>query len=248
MANSFFRTGMQVHTAKAYSQWAMLATFLLFLGISLTGCDSEPAQRKAFITFLQTRIIAKPGVHIPRLTQEETKSLGDYTKQYAVITDFNSALDQSVSKPMKDMVNTRMIRTLPELMRRRSDIASLRDAIAKLNGAIDGQLARSDAAKAALKQPEDLKAVYDAAYAKTVTEPAKLMKDIFPALDETLDSAQKLADFIDKHASSIKLSGSVIEVSDPKIQEQVNALITTMTAKNQQIMDAQQRLRSMTGQ
>lgn len=46
------------------------------LPLLLTGCgDKEPEQRTAFTQFLQTRIIDKPGVHAPKLTDDERKPL-----------------------------------------------------------------------------------------------------------------------------------------------------------------------------
>ena len=81
---------------------ACRAAVFALLGLVLAGCNDEPAERKAFITFLQTRIIDKPGLHVPHLTPEEEKSFGDYAKQYAVITDFNDGLDKSVAGPMAE--------------------------------------------------------------------------------------------------------------------------------------------------
>ena len=48
--------------------------FLAGLSVTflLAGCgDDEPKQRKAFIEFLQTRIVDKPGVHVPRLNDDQ---------------------------------------------------------------------------------------------------------------------------------------------------------------------------------
>src|SRR5215208_463914 len=74
----------------------------VLLAIGLVACgDSEATQRKAFIEFLQTRIIGKPGVHVPKLTEQETAAFGAYAGHYAVIADFNAGLDEAVSKPME---------------------------------------------------------------------------------------------------------------------------------------------------
>src|ERR1700732_1879559 len=70
---------------------------LVAYALALAGCgDQEAAQRKAFIEFLQTRIIDKPGVHVPTLTADLQDKIGVYAKHYAVITTFNSDMDQSV--------------------------------------------------------------------------------------------------------------------------------------------------------
>src|SRR6201999_2151422 len=89
--------------------WALIA-FLL------AGCQDEPTERKAFIEFLQTRIIDKPGLHVPHLTPEQERGFGDYAKQYAIITDFNDGLDRSVAKPMAEAINRGSIRSLDEVV------------------------------------------------------------------------------------------------------------------------------------
>ena len=92
---------------------ALFRPFLLLalaLPLVLAACGSkEPEQRAAFTQFLQTRIVDKPGVRVPKLTEEEKKSFGDYAAQYAVITDFNAAMDASV-KPMGNLMQKGAVR------------------------------------------------------------------------------------------------------------------------------------------
>jgi len=62
----------------------------VIVATTATACfgDNEPEQRKAFISFLQTRVIDRPGVRIPKPSDEEVKSLGSYNAHFKVITDF----------------------------------------------------------------------------------------------------------------------------------------------------------------
>jgi hypothetical protein len=218
-------------------------TGLALLVLLTAGCNDEPAQRKAFIEFLQTRIIDKPGLHVPHLTPEQEKSFGDYAKQYAIITDFNDGLDKSVAKPMTEAINRGAVRSLDEVVTRRADFVAARDGIAQLRGAIDKQLAAADAAHAALKQPDDLKAVFDKAYERDVTIPAKAFADIFPDLSQALAAIVDLGDFITQHKDKIAINGPLIETSDPALRPQLTALIAALTAKNEAIQKAQQHLR-----
>ncbi|MDP0983864.1 DUF3053 family protein, partial [Klebsiella variicola] len=80
----------------------------------------------------------------------------------------------------------------------------------------------ADRAHAALKQPEDLKPVFDKAYEKTVSNLANTYKEIFPATSETFDILLKVVDFVDQNKDKITISGSMFEVSDPTIQAQLN--------------------------
>jgi hypothetical protein len=218
-------------------------TGLVLLVLLIAGCDNEPTQRKAFIDFLQTRILDKPGLHVPHLTAEDEKTFGGYAKQYAIITDFNDGLDKSVAKPMTEAINRGAIRSLDEVVTRRTDFVAARDGIAQLRDAIDKQLATADAAHAALKQPDDLKPVFDKAYERDVTIPAKTFADISPDLSQALTAIVDLGDFITQHKDKVTINGSLIETSDPALQPQLTALVTALTAKNEAIAKAQQHLR-----
>jgi hypothetical protein len=218
----------------------------LSITLLLAGCgDDEPKQRKAFIDFLQTRIVDKPGVHVPHLTDEQAKSFGDYAKQYAVITDFNAKLDASVGGPMQQALQNGMPSSLDDVVARRGDLAILRDDMTKLRETLQEQLAAADAAHVALKQPDDLKRVFDAAYAKDVTAPAQAFSDIFPDVIAAQDAALAVADFITQHRGVVKIQGSQIQVSDQRMRQQLSVLIDALRAKQQSIVAAQRRLRSV---
>jgi hypothetical protein len=221
------------------------AAIFVLLAAALTACNDEPAQRKAFTEFLQTRIIDKPGLHVPHLTPEEEKSFGDYAKQYAIITDFNDGLDKSVAKPMTEAINRGAVRSIDDVVTRHADFVAARDGITQLRAQIDKQLAAADAAHAALKQPEDLKPVFDKAYERDVTIPAKAFEDIFPVLSSALSAVVDLGDFIDKHKDEVTINGSLIQTSDPALQPQLQALINALTSKNDEITKAQEHLRAV---
>jgi hypothetical protein len=223
---------------------ARVACFAL-LAIFLAGCNDEPAQRKTFIEFLQTRIIDKPGLHVPHLTPDEAKSFGPYAQQYAIITDFNDGLDRSVAKPMAAAIDRGAIRSLNEVITRHADFIAARDGIAQLRAAIDTQLAAADIAHAALKQPDDLKPVFDKAYERDVTIPAKAFADIFPDLSQALTAIVDLGDFLQQHKDKVTINGSTLQMSDPALQPQLTALVNALTAKNEAINKAQQHLRDV---
>jgi hypothetical protein len=225
------------------AQNLMRAAGFALLALMLVGCNDEPAERKAFITFLQTRIIDKPGLHVPHLTPEEEKNFGDYAKQYAVITDFNDGLDKSVAGPMTEAINRGAIRSLDDVVNRHADFVAARDGIGQLHGALDKQLAAADAAHAALKQPDDLKPVFDKAYERDVTIPAKTFDGIFPDLSQALTAVVDLGDFIAQHKDKITINGPMIQTTDRTLQPRLQALLDALTAKNEAIAKAQQHLR-----
>jgi hypothetical protein len=224
---------------------AASAAMCVFALMGLVACgDDESKQRKAFIDFLQTRIVNKPGLHVPKLTAEETTAFGDYAKHYAVIFDFNENLSQSVSKPMTQALAAGMPRSLDEVVTRRKDIEALEGGFAKMRTALDEQLTNADAAHAALKEPPDLKPVYDAAYDRDVTQPAKVMADVFPDADAAMKAILALADFIAAHPA-VTVHGSMIETSDPSLRPALQNLLDAVRAKTDAINNAQRKFNAL---
>ena len=63
----------------ALIQRTLGAVLLLALGFALTACGNKEAeQRTAFTTLMHTRILDKNGVNVPKLTDSEKASFGDY--------------------------------------------------------------------------------------------------------------------------------------------------------------------------
>jgi hypothetical protein len=224
---------------------AVRAAVLGLLAVLIAGCRDEPAERKAFIEFLQTRILDKPGLHVPHLTPDEAKNIGSYAQQYAIITEFNDGLDRAVAKPMQEAVDRGAVHSLDEVVTRHTDFVAARDGITKLNGLVDKQLATADAAHAALRQPDDLKPTFDEAYERDVTLPAKAFSDMSPDLTQALSAIIDLGDFLEQHKDKVKINGSSIQATDPSLQPQLAALVHAVTAKNEALTRAQQHLRDV---
>lgn len=215
------------------------------LPLMLAACgNKEPEQRAAFTQFLQTRIVDKPGVRVPQLTDEEKKSFGDYAAQYAVITDFNAGMDASV-KPLSGIMQKGAMRSLNDIVTRRDDLKAVQASLNEMGVALKEQQAKADAAHAQLKQPEDLKAVYDKAYEKTVSLPADTFRDVLPQLNATFDSSLKIADYVATHAAQIDISGPVVKVQDPAVQAELNQLLQDLNAQAKNVQQAQTRMQAV---
>ncbi len=215
------------------------------LPLMLAACgDKEPEQRAAFTQFLQTRIVDKPGVRVPKLTEEEKKSFGDYAAHYAVITDFNAGMDASV-KPLSSILQKGQVRSVNDIVTRREDLKTVRAGLNDMNAALKEHRAKADAAHAQLKQPEDLKAVYDKAYEKTITLPADTFGDVLPQINATYDVTLKIADYVEANKSKIEISGNSVTVTDPAVQAELNKLLQEMNAQAKNVQQAQTRLQAV---
>ena len=221
-------------------------SLLVAFSFALVACGNKEAdQRKAFTTFLQTRVLDKPGIRVPTLSPEEKASFGDYAQHYAVITDFNEGMNKSVGQPMTQIMAKGGLRSISDLVSRRDDLKTAKDGLAGLRTALDQQTAKADAAHAQLKQPDDLKQVYDKAYDKTVTVPSTTFKAVFPALDTVFDSALAVGSYIEQNKSKIQISGSTVSVTDPAVQAELNKLLQQLNSQSTAINAAQQKLQTM---
>jgi len=104
----------------------LAALFILAAGLASCG-DSEADQRKAFITFLQARIIDKAGVHVPSLTDDEKSSLGSYYDHYLVVGDFNREMNKVLTGPYK-IAQNRAPQSIQEMMERRADVKAMTES------------------------------------------------------------------------------------------------------------------------
>lgn len=222
------------------------ATLVVLMLSALMGCgDDDRAQRKAFIAFLQTRIVDKPGVHVPHPTADESKSWGSYAAQYAIITGFNDGVSQHVTAPMNQAMSHGAVTSLQDLVTRRDDLVEIRRGMASLQTELDKQLATAEAAHAGLKQPADLKPVFELAYERDVTGPAHAFHDALPVAESALAAAVDVGDFLTQHRNTVSVQGAQVQVSDPALQRDLSARLAAMNAKGQAAQAAQQRLQAL---
>jgi len=218
----------------------------LAFSLLLAACGNKEAeQRTAFIGFLQTRVLDKPGLRVPAPNADEKASFGDYAQHYAVIADFNEGMNKSVSQPMTQVMAKGSLRSVADLASRRDDLKAAKDGLGGLRTALDQELAKADAARAKLKQPDDLKQVYDKAYEKTVTAPAATFKEVFPALDAVFDGALAVGNYIEQNKSKIQVSGSTVAVTDPAVQAQLNKMLQDLNGHSKAINAAQTKMQAM---
>lgn len=235
-----------MHSLRQRRPGLFLALCLAAVSV-LSACGSkEPDQRAAFIQFLQTRIVDRPGVRVPRPNEDEKKSFGPYLADYSVITAFNDTLSNSVSKPMGELMSKGAFRSVGDVVARRGDIQLVKGELGNLSAALDKERARADAAHAAMKQPDDLKSVYDKAYGKTVTLPATTFMEVFPAVDATLDQTLRVADYLQLNRNKVQFSGGTVMTIDSETQGELNKLLEDLQARAEALSTAQGKLQALT--
>lgn len=220
------------------------ALLFLFLGLALAACGpSEPDQRKAFIAFLQTEVLPRPGARVPNPNAEKQKTFGDYAGHYAVITRFHERMNASVATPMQQAMSNGVPRSIAEVVTRKADIAAVRAGFGRMRTALDEALAATEAERAALKQPDDLRAVYASVYDQLVTQPVGVFREIFPPTDDAFGAILAMAELVEGNRQAIKLNGSQIEVTNPALRARVQAALEAMSSKQRAMTEAQQKMR-----
>jgi soluble cytochrome b562 len=220
--------------------------FLGLLMSALTACgDSEADQRKAFIDFLQTRIVNKSGVHVPKPTAEDTRSFGAYAVHYDVITDFTSNPEMiGIGKNIEAVISKVSVSSVREFVDHRAEFKSVVGEMDKIRELMNRELAKANAARAALKQPDDLKAVYDKAFEKVITAPAAGFAEVLPLVDKIATASLKLGDYIDAHRDKVVMDGKSVGAKDAQTQKDISALIKEVSAYGPQFQAAQNHLRA----
>ena len=225
---------------------ATAAAAMLAASLALAGCgDREADQRKAFVAFLRTRIIDKPGLHVPQPTPDESKAFGPYADQYAIITTFHRVLNESVSPRLASAVAAGAVQSIGELVTRRGDIATAKASVDGIAAALDGDLAQADAAHRNLRQPDDVRIAYDQAYARVVTAVASTVAAIVPVTDRAFAAALDLGDYLQRHKGQVVVSGPTLQARDASTLATVNAKLRSLQASQGDMQAAQARMRTL---
>ena len=211
----------------------------------LACCGKDDAQRAAFITFLQNRIINKPGLHIPILSEKETADIGPYADQYRIMNGFHHKLNDAISADIDRMIKIGNPRSVQELADHRAILPVLKTSLEKMQSALDKAEAEADTARKALKQPPDLKAVYDAAYDHMVTKPAAAYREVIALMQRAFPAVADLAAFLDEHRNVIEYRGGTPVTNDPAARSRLAALMEAATHSSKLSEEGKRKMRAM---
>ncbi|AKJ43611.1 DUF3053 family protein [Pragia fontium] len=226
--------------------WARFLAPLFVLGLvfQLAGCgDNEPEQRKAFSEFLQTKIIDGSKVRLPALTEEQKKEFGNYSKDYELLTGFTDQLNAAFSKSMESSMNElRTLNSMKAMVDNRDKVEKAQAETKAVQAKLDEIIKTTGDQYTALKMPEDLKAVYDKAYAKVVTQQGDLGKQTLVLLDSTFDDILKISDFLKAQGDKIEYSGQMVQFTEQKALDQFNEMNNSLQKNQQELMNVARKI------
>jgi len=223
----------------------LLSPFIaLLLVFQLTGCgDKEADQRKAFIDFLQNTAM-RSGEHLPALSEDQKQRFGNYASDYAIVYGFSRQVNQAVDSGMKPIVDElAAIRTPQDYLTRRDSLRQASGSLNVLAQQIQTAKTQADSSKAGLKQPSELKTVYDNLYNKVVTQPANSLLPLLPSLQKLSQDAVQTGDFLQQQGSQVTFNGQTVQFPSQQQATQYNTLMSNISANVQALNQAQSALR-----
>lgn len=226
-------------------RFAMTLATLAF-AVALTACGGgEADQAKAFQEFLQTRILDKKGIRMPRPSEEDRAKFGRFAADYDVIVKFNDTMTDAMGTKLPDIMRRGNITSISQLVERRTDIAAAREALTTVSGAMQTALADAQAAQAKMTQPEAVKAVYDQAFARLVTEPAAVTGAIWPVLDTALGKSVAFAEFLAANKAKFEFNGPMASTRDAKLLAEFNTHVEALRSAGTEVNQAQNAMRKL---
>lgn len=158
---------------------------------------------------------------------------------------FHHKLDASISKDLASVMQISTPRSLEDLRNHRDVLPILRTGMSKMKDELDKAEAEADAAHPALKQPPDLKAVYDVAYQHMVTTPARVFRELVPMIETVLPAIEDLANFLDQHRDTITFRGGSPVVTNPATRTKLAALMEAAGKAAEASEEGKRKLREM---
>ena len=219
----------------------LLVPFMaLFMVLQLTGCgDNEADQRKAFIDFLQNTVM-RSGEHLPSLSEDQKQKFGPYVSDYAILYGFSQQVNRAVDSGLKPVVDElSAIRTPQDYLTRRDALRQASGSLGVLTQQIQSAKTQADSSKAALKQPSDLKTVYDNCLTTVVTQPAPLWHRFCLRLQALSQDAVQTGDFLQQQGANVSFNGSAIQFPSQAQATQYNALMSNLSTNARALTQAQ---------
>lgn len=208
----------------------MLAVVTFATIILLSGCgDKDADQRKAFIDFLQNTVM-RSGTQLPALSEDQKKKFGPYVSDYAIMYGFAQQINRAKQDGLQPVVTElNAIHTPQDYLTHRDSLRQASGSLGILTQQIQAAKTQADSSKAALKQPEDLKPLYDKAFASVVTQPAAQLMPVLPALQTLSQDAIQAGDFLQQQGSNVTINGMSVQFPSQQQASTYNGIMNSLS-------------------
>ena len=225
---------------------------LLVLCVPFAGAcrKNEQEQRKAFIEFLETDVIAATGTDRVRMSDDIRKKVGEYGRHFDVIATYAKELSDINARLTGEKTRIAAHGSVPmeKLGSERARIEQIVAAFSRSAQHVDAVKAKADAARAALKlkQPEDLRAAFDRAYEKEVSGYAEASQALYAVQKDFYAEALRMGAFIEKHRDKIHFRNKTVTIDEQALLHAYNTLQKSLQEKSQKMQAALASGKTMT--
>ena len=228
-----------------YSRWLapLLALLVVF---QLTACgDKEPEQRKAFIDYLQNTVM-RSGMKLPTLSEDQKQKFGPYVSDYAILVTFSQQLTKSVDASLTPAITQiNEIRVAQDYLAKRDALQQSAGALNLLVQQIRTAKTQADSAVAVLKQPDDLKVVFNKAFDNIVTQPANVLIPAVPVISAFVQDLAQVGDFLQQQGTQVTFNNGGVQFQTPQQAALYNTMMANLVAKYPAMMTAQKSVASV---
>ncbi|TKI07267.1 DUF3053 domain-containing protein [Martelella alba] len=221
-------------------RYMLMLLIALALATQLAACgDKEPDQRKAFIQFLQTTVLPG-GERLPALSDVQKQQFGPYANDYQILLTFTQQFTHAVNTglaPVLDIIS--QIRIPQDYLTRRGDLQQAAGALNLLGPQMAGMQRQAENGRAGLKQPDDLKAVYNQAYDKLVTQAIAKVTPVVTYAATLSATLVQVGNFLSMQGNQVTFGPTSIMFPTRIQATQYNELMKGLTSQHEQLVQAQ---------
>ena len=216
----------------------LLCLVLLALCVSFAGAcrKSEKEQRKAFIEFLETNVLAADANGL-QMSDETRKKVGSYGRHFDVIVMYAREVGDINARLAGEQARIAASGPVPmdKLGGERKRIEQLVVLLSRSIQHLETARKKADAAKAALKQPEDVQEVFNRAYAKEVGGYAAASQSLWAAQRDFYAEALRMGVFLERHKEKIQFRNKTVTIDEQALLLEYNALQKSLEEKSQKM-------------
>lgn len=225
--------------------WPFIRTSLaaMFFILQLSACgDKEPEQRKTFIAFLQNTVM-RADTTLPALSENQQHIIGNYTSDYAILYNFSQQTRNIIIKGINPVVDELMALRLPQdYLTHQNALRQLIPSLDRLGQQMQSAKSQADGTLARLKQPADVKNIYQAIYQKVVTKPAGILISLLSDLKLLDEYILQVSDYLLQQENAVSFKDNGVQFTSQQQADHYNNLMRQLSGKTQAFTQAQHML------
>ena len=209
----------------------------------LTACgDNDADQRKAFADYLQNTVM-RSAVPLPTLSEDQKKKLPKFVGDYAILYGFSQQLSRALNEGVQPVIDKlSQIKVAQDYVSQLDNLRQAQGALALVADQISNAKNLADSSKSSVKITQDLEKDYDAAYNKSVTQPATQLLALLPQLQQLAQSVLATGSFLQAQNGQVSFDNDQVKFPTQTQVDQYNTLIRSVASQGSALTQARELL------